>query len=56
MGKIVTRRVAFEIDEDLYEQLREVAKGDRRSIGNYIAVMIESTLKRNQTSTKVVSK
>lgn len=56
MGKIVTRHVAFSIDEDLYEQLRETAKEDRRSIGNYIAAMIESALKRNQIGTKQASK
>lgn len=56
MGKIIIRHIAIEIDEDLYEQLRETAKGDRRSIGNYVAVMIESTLKRNQIGTKQASK
>jgi predicted transcriptional regulator len=36
-----TRRVVFQLDQELYERVQEAADADRRSFSNWVAVTVE---------------
>jgi hypothetical protein len=41
----MTRLAHFRISEELYERARQAAEADRRTLSNWLAVLVERTLK-----------
>ncbi len=45
-----TRWVRFRLDEELHEQALKAAAADRRSLGNWVSVIIERSLSNDRLS------
>lgn len=42
---MTARRVHFHLDEDVYERAQQAAEADRRSLSNWLSVLVERALK-----------
>ena len=45
---MLVRWVHFRVDEDLHKQMREAAAADRRSLSNWLALIVERALAADQ--------
>jgi hypothetical protein len=41
---VTTRSVRIQLEQAVYDRAREAAKDDRRSLANWLAVLVERTL------------